>query len=285
MAENTNPLSKYYRQPAIYIGLPTGKSYYNDDVVEYTNTGELPVLPMTAKDELAFKTPDALMNGQATVDVIKSCMPNIKDPWNLVNYDLDTILLAIRIATYGETMEVGTTVPVINEQLNYNVNLVGLLETLKGLNFTDTVTTKDGFKVKLKPLTYKEITDTQIKTFQQQKQFAGITNSTLSEEEKTQRYAESFKQLNELNFGMLSDSIVSVTTPSDDIVTEKSHIIEFLENAESRRVKEIQDGLINLRNQAALKPLQIKCTEEQIKKGAPATFEVPLTFDNSNFFV
>jgi hypothetical protein len=285
MAENTNPLSKYYRQPAIYIGLPTGKSYYDADVVEPTTTGELPVLPMTAKDELAFKTPDALMNGQASVDVIKSCMPNIKDPWKLVNYDLDTILLAIRIATYGETMEVSTTVPVINEQMTHNINLVALLETIKNINFTDTVVTKDDFKVKLRPLTYKEITDTQIKTFQQQKQFAGITNSNLTEEEKTQKYAENFKQLNDLNFIMLSESIESITTPADETVTEKSQIVEFLENAESKRVQEIQDGLIKIRNQAALKPLKIDCTEQQIKQGAPATFEVPLTFDNSNFFV
>ena len=285
MVENTNPLSKYYRQPAIYIALPTGKDYYGSDVVQPTETGELPVLPMTAKDELAFKTPDALMNGQATVDVIKSCMPNIIDPWNIVNYDLDTILLAIRIATYGETMDVTTTVPVVNEQITHSINLVALLETIKNIQFKDSVTTKDGFTVKLKPLTYKEITNTQIKTFQQQKQFAGITNSSLSEEEKTQRYAESFKQLNDLNFVMLSDSIISITTPGGEEVTEKTQIIEFLENTQSKRVQEIQEGLMELRNQAALKPIKINTTEEQIKKGAPATFEIPLTFDNANFFV
>jgi len=33
-----------------------------------------------------------------------------------------------------------------------------------------------------------------------------------------------------------------------------------------------------------LKPLSMKSTEEQIKKGAPATYEVPVTFDTANFF-
>ena len=33
-----------------------------------------------------------------------------------------------------------------------------------------------------------------------------------------------------------------------------------------------------------MKPIKVKATEEQIKKGVPATFEVPITFDNSNFF-
>jgi hypothetical protein len=60
---------------------------------------------MTAKDELMLKTPDALMNGQATVEVIKSCVPSIKNPWHMPSIDIDTILIAIRIATYGENME------------------------------------------------------------------------------------------------------------------------------------------------------------------------------------
>ena len=110
MTENTNPLQKYYRQPAIYIKLPSAGRYYDANTYTPTETGEIPVLPMTAKDELSFKTPDALINGQATVDVIKSCVPNLLDPWKMVNYDTDTILLAIRIATYGETMDISYAV-------------------------------------------------------------------------------------------------------------------------------------------------------------------------------
>ncbi len=78
MTENSNPLGKYYRQPAIYIKLPSQGRYYPPDVFTPTETGEIPVFPMTAKDELAFKTPDAMINGQGTVDVVKSCIPNFK---------------------------------------------------------------------------------------------------------------------------------------------------------------------------------------------------------------
>ena len=47
----------------------------------------------------------------------------------------------------------------------------------------------------------------------------------------------------------------------------------------------MQEKMIALRAQAQVKPIRLKATEEQIKKGAPVSFEVPLTFDNSNFFV
>jgi hypothetical protein len=285
MVENTNPLNKYYRQPAIYISLPSKGRYYTSSVYTATQTGEIPVLPMTAKDEMAFKTPDAMINGQATVDVIRSCCPNILDPWQLTNYDLDTVLLGIRIATYGETMDVTATVPVVNEQMGHTVNLPSLLETVKNVEIKDSFRTKNGFTVHIKPLTYKDITDTQVKTFEQQKIVATVNSSQLSEEEKTQRYADAYRKLTELNFDMLSTSFTKITTPEGTEVTDREQIKEFLNNADSKLVNEMQDEMIRLRSQAQVRPIQLKATDEQIKKGAPVSFTVPLTFDNSNFFV
>jgi hypothetical protein len=285
MVENTNPLNKYYRQPSIYITLPTKGRYYSADVYTPTQTGEIPVLPMTAKDEIAFKTPDAMLNGQATVDVIKSCCPNILNPWQLTNYDLDTVLLAIRIATYGETMDITATIPVINEQISHTVNLPALLETVKNVEIKDSFRTKNGFTVHVKPLTYKDVTETQTQTFEQQKIVMTVTASQLTDEEKSKRYAEAYQKLTVLNFEMLSTSFTKIITPDGTEVADRDQIKEFLNNAESKIVNEMQDGMINLRSQVAIKPLNLKTNEEQIKRGAPVSFTVPLTFDNSNFFV
>ena len=202
MVENTNPLNKYYRQPAIYISLPTKGRYYSAQTYTATQTGEIPVLPMTAKDEMSFKTPDAMINGQATVDVIRSCCPNILDPWQLTNYDLDTVLLGIRIATYGETMDINATVPVVNEQMGHTINLPSLLETVKNVEIKDSFRTKNGFTVHIKPLTYKDITDTQVKTFEQQKIVATVNSSQLSEEEKKISFLNKafiFQKVNEVD--------------------------------------------------------------------------------------
>ena len=57
------------------------------DVIDMTSTTELPVSPMTAMDEIKFKTPDALMNGQGVVDVIQSCIPDIKNIPILIRID------------------------------------------------------------------------------------------------------------------------------------------------------------------------------------------------------
>jgi len=285
MVENTNPLNKYYRQPAIYISLPSKGKYYTAESYQQTETGEIPVMPMTAKDEIAFKTPDAMINGQATVDVIKSCCPNILDPWQLTNYDLDTVLLGIRIATYGETMDINATVPVVNEQISHTVNLPALLETVKNIEIKDSFTIETGFEVFVKPLTYKQTTNAQVKTFEQQKMVAAVGQSQMTDEQKSQKFAEAHKALTELNFEILSTSFSKIKTPDGQTVEDQDQIKEFLHNADSKTVNDLQNKMLEIRNQAQVKPIKLKTTEEQIKKGAPVTFETPLTFDNSNFFV
>ena len=282
--ENSNPLQKYYRQPAIYIKLPSGGRYYPKEAFTPTETGEIPILPMTAKDELAFKTPDAMINGQSTVDVIKSCVPNMLDPWKMVNYDTDAVLLAIRIATYGETMDVNYRVPVTNEEQSHTINLPALLEDLGRVEIVDETTTSTKFKIEIEPLTYKTLTKIQIARFEQQKMYGTIDNSTMTDEAKQTAFAKSFATLNMVNFSLLVDSIKSITTPEGNTVVDRAQIIEFCNNADAKTVTEIQEKLSELRVQAQIPPLRIKTTEEQIKKGVPATFEVPITFDNSNFF-
>jgi len=284
MTENANPLNKYFRHPAIYVSLPSGTNY-PPHVITPSQTGELGVMPMTAKDEIRFKTPDALMNGQGVVDVIQSCVPEIKDAWQIKSYDLDTILIAIRIATYGETMEINFNVPKVKETVTHSVNLPAILDQLKATKIDPDITLDDGLKITVRPLTYKDMTSTSLQTFQQQKMYTAIQDSKLPDEDKAKRFNEAFKTLTELNASIILKNIEKVTMQDGTEIADPTHIKEFVENANAVLVKEIEDKLAALRGQGAVKPLKMKATEEQIKKGAPASYEVPVTFDTSNFFV
>lgn len=283
--EKTNPLSQYYRQPQIYIALPSDGKFYESDVIDAKANKEYAVLPMTAVDEMSFKMPDSLMNGQSTVDVIKSCIPSIKDPWKIVNYDLDTVLIAIRIASYGETMEVTVGVPNTNEQVTHTVNLPQMLEQIKSQKISNECQLSSGLKIKVKPLTYKHITEAQLKTFEQQRIYSQVSQSELSTEEKTKRFSDSFKQLNALNSQMLIDNIAEIILPSGESVENTNHIRDLIDNADAKFIKELENKLIDIRQQGSIKPFRVNATEEQIKNGAPTTYEVPITFDNANFFV
>lgn len=279
------PLEKYYRQPAVYIKLPSGGKYYDNTVFTPTETGEIPVLPMNAKDELSFKTPDAMMNGQATVDVIKSCVPNFLDPWKMVNYDTDVVLLAIRIATYGETMNIKYRTPVTGDEMEHTVNLPALLEDLAKVQIKDEVTTSKGFKIIMEPLTYTTLTKVQLANYESQKMYSALDNSALADADRTKVFRDTFEKINKINFSLLVDGIQKITTPNGEEVVDRKQIIDFCNNTDAKTVEEIQSLLGQLRNQTQIPPLKMKATEEQIKKGVPATYEVPMTFDNSNFFV
>ena len=284
MVENSNPLNKYFRQPAVYVSLPTGGNY-PPHVIEHSKTGELGVMPMTAKDEIRFKTPDAIMNGEGVVEVIQSCVPSIKDAWQVKSYDLDTILIAIRIATYGETMDINFNVPIANEQASNTLNLPAILEEIQRQEIKNECTLKDGLKVQVRPLTYKDMTSTALRTFQQQKMYSTVQDSKLGDEEKVKKFNEAFKSLTELSMSLLLRNIEKITTPEGTEVTDPVQIKQFVENANATVITELQDELNLLRIQGSTKPVKLKATEEQIKKGAPATYEVPVTFDTANFFV
>ena len=285
MTDNTNPLKRYYRQPQISIQLPSKQKYYPETVVQKTVTGEHPVLPMTAIDELSFRTPDSMMSGQSTVDVIRSCIPTILDPWQLVNYDIDTVLIAIRIASYGETMDVTATVPVTNEQMTHTINLPQVLDNLRREQITDTCVMKDGLTIQIRPLTYRQITQSQLKTFEQQKIYSQVAQSEMTTEDKTKKFMDGFKILSELNMDLLVGNIDLIRMPTGESVNDKEHIKQFIQNADARMIKELETKLAEMRQQGSIKPIRIKATEEQIKAGSPVSYDVPITFDNANFFV
>ena len=284
MTENTNPLNKYFRQASIYVSLPSGTNYPTD-VVAPSETGEIGVMAMTAKDEIRFKTPDALMNGQGVVEVIQSCVPSIKDAWQIKSYDLDTILIAIRIATYGETMDMNFNVPNTSETVVHSINLPALLDDISRQKVDTEFTMKDGLRIAVQPLTYRDMTSTSLQTFQQQKMYTAIQDSKLSDDDKAKRFNDAFRKLTELNASIILKNIASITMTDGTVITDPAHIKEFVDNANATVIKEIENKLTDLRGQGAVKPLKMKATEEQIKKGAPASYEVPVTFDTSNFFV
>jgi hypothetical protein len=277
-----NPLRKYFRQPKVYITLPSRGKFYPEGVLNMPETGELPVFAMTAKDELIIKTPDALLNGQATVDVIKSCIPNITNPWLMPSVDLDACLVAIRIATYGEKLDITTKVPVLGEEREFSVDLRQILNKLVTPEYENILKLND-INVELKPLSYKEFTDSNLKTFEEQRIFSLVNDDNMDDSEKLSRFSESFKKLTDLTVNMLSKSIAKIQI-GDDEVTSRSHIEEFVDNVDKEFFKGITDHLEQQRKKFAIEPIKVKSNEEDVAAGVPEEWEVPVTFDQSNFF-
>lgn len=272
---NNNPLRQYFRRPALYLKLPSAGKFYPEDAINLPENGEIPIYPMTAIDEITSKTPDSLYNGVAVVEIIKSCAPNIKDPWQLPVTDLDAILVAIKAASSNEGLEVQTVCPSCNESNDYKVNLSGILSSIKSGNY-DNVLKLNDLKIKFKPLNYKEINETNIAQTELQK----IVISNMSKENEEEKLLESSKiitKLNELTFEIVTKCIESIEAPSG-LVTEKEYIIDFLKNCSRNNFETIKEKSIELRQSSETKPLQMKCPS------CSHEYEQPFTLNVSDFF-
>jgi hypothetical protein len=278
-----NPLQRFMRQPKIYITLPSEGKYWPAGTIDVPDNGQLPVYSMTAKDEMLFKTPDALMNGQAVVDVIQSCIPNIKNAWNTPSIDMDIILIAIRIATYGEKMAVTVNVPVINEELDYEVDLHQFIDKVSNNQWIEQIPITDEMVLFIRPLTYRHLTKISMKSFETNKIIQIASNDKLSDQEKLDMVSNSFKVLSDLTTDMMVGTIYKIKTPDGD-VTETRYIKEFIENADKSIYDTVQQHINDLKEQNELKPVVISTDLTQQEAGAPATFEVPINFDQSTFF-
>jgi hypothetical protein len=278
-----NPLAKHFRQPKIYIRLPSGGEYY-EGALEKTENGEYPVLGMTARDELMFKTPDALLNGQATVDVIQSCIPNIKNAWNVPNIDLDVLLIAIRIASFGEKLDVTFKVPGLNEERSYDVDLRLLLDQLYN-NLYDNVVNVNEFSIELRPTSYKYFTEVALRTFEEQRIFVLMRDNSISESDKISKIQESFKRLTDINLELVKNSILSIRHQNEQSVTDRNHIDEFINNCDKEFFEAVIKHVESQKEKFSIKPLTVNFSKEDQDKGAPPTVEIPITLDQSNFFV
>ena len=282
---SVNPLSVYMRQPKIYIRLPSNGQFWPEGSLVMTENGEFPVYSMTAKDELALKIPDALMNGQAIVDVIQHCVPNVKNAWNCTNLDLDLILIAIRLATYGEMM----TVPVkFNDELEleYQLDLRIVMDGLiNRISWDPVVPINDELTVFVRPLTYKHISRAAIEAFETQKIMNVVNDEKMSEEQKIKLFQESFAKLTDATLSTIINSIDRIESPGG-VTSDPEHIYEFINNIDKDMYSKIESHLTNLREQNNIKPMQVAVTEEMRAKGVTGdTVDVPITFDPSTFFV
>lgn len=276
MSIANNPLKQYFRRPGIYLKLPSGGLGYEPGVIEMTETGDLPVYPMTAIDEITSKTPDALYNGGAVVDIISSCIPAIKQPWKITSVDLDAILVAIKIATNGNEMEIETTCNKCEETSKFGVNLSMILNNFKSGDYENGLVI-DQLKIKFRPLDYKSLAASSIKQFEIQKSII-VINSMDEGPAKDEKSAEILKTITDSTVDILVDTIDCIITP-EAIVNEREYIMDFIRNTDKRTFETIRDHSVKLRESTQTQPLHITCTH------CSHEYDQPFTLNISDFFV
>lgn len=278
MTQNTNPLADFYRNPKLYVSLPSGTDFYTKDIVEMPEVGELPVYPMTAKDDLLTKNPDALLNGDAVIKLVKSCVPAVINPAELLAPDMEAILIAIRKASSKDKfMEVARNCPECDAENKFDLDLALVLSNAQEIEAVKQITLSNGLLAELSPTNYIHTVQGAKAVIEQNRNFQNIDPSQSDEQLKA--LGDALEKLSIMNYQVIIESINSITIPNGDTVTDPVLISEFLENVEKEIGMELNDAVSDINNGGVEKDLEMQCSEcEHI-------YTTSINFDPVGFFL
>ena len=269
-----NPLQQYFRQPKIYVALPSGGVYNAAGAVEGDLTN-MPIFGMTGMDEIILKTPDALISGESAVRVVESCCPNVKDAWGISSIDTTLLYAAIKIATFGNTISVTQICTNCSTDNDYDLDLNVVVEHYGHCKYDNKLVIGE-LTVKTQPLTYRQTTDLNIKTFKLQQRLAQI-KTLESEDEQNALFKELFNELRAAQNELYLASVESVEV-NNTVVTDKGFILEWLTNCDKDTFDAIRNHVDKNRDAWKLPTYPVKCTTCNTES------EVYIELDQTNFF-
>lgn len=273
--ENANPLAAFFRAPGLHVKLPTGGAFLPENEFDPTLAHDLPVYPMRAADELLLKSPDALMSGHAIIGLIKSCVPGIRDPKKISTPDLDVLLLAIRAATFGDTMELEVECPECEQENSFTCSLGAIMSTVTSVPHENPVRMTDDVVVYVRPYTLEIATRVALATFEEARKIQGAED--LPSEERTKIVNECYDNLNRLNMRALASSIVKVVVPGS-VVSNPNHIAEFIGNTDRNWIEKIEDRLKAVNAMGIDKTVAAQCA------ACEHEWKAAIEFNPSTFF-
>jgi hypothetical protein len=258
--ENNSPLSKFKRQPKLYIDLPSKGIWYPKGTLDKAE--ELEVYSMTANDEISIKTPDALYTGHAITRVIENCVPAIKNAWLIPMPDMDYILASIRLASYGEDIELSNTCSSCKNEDTYKLGIKYILDYTQSTGEKQTYEIAvEGFKFFLRPLTYKEYTEIQQNTIQIQRTLYQSIAKMEEGEEKQKRIDEMYTKLADITKFAVCTTIIRVETPEGETEDNPKFIQDFLINGDKEFFNAVKKAYLDNQDVTKLPKVSVTCSQ------------------------
>jgi hypothetical protein len=251
-----------FRIPEVYLSWPSGGKCWRAGSIEnpYLPAG---VCPMTIHDELTIRIPDSLISGLATVQVLQSCIPQIKNGWMIPVADLIPALRSIYIAGNQQGLDIRMKCPKCDTHSEYTLDLANL--TIDTSYWWDKRNVGE-FVISFKSPTFQDLNAYNLTMFQNQKKMIQLRTLDDSDEFKRTESIVIVENMILNVSNLLSASIESVEVPSDNIlVTDRGHIFEFLQNLEKDITEELHEFIIDALNKSSIPDMPCVCPEESCK--------------------
>ena len=313
---SNNPLMQFARHAELSTKLASSPTWYPEGFIQYTLNGEVEVYPMLPKDELMLYNPDALLSGQAIVNLIKSCCPSVLNPEKLYFPDANILLLAIKKATYGNEHKQSFMCPECAKKIEklkspetsekekkeiekllkdkkitdheeehiYEIDqLLGSISYLKDeyeINIDNLIYNLRPYTLKVKEQ-YSLINAQRTKLLKMYRETLNRTED-MSEEEKN----STISKINDIqaiminaNNEIITEGINFIKLPDESIINDKKLIKEFIDNCKTEVITKLTEELTSI-NDIGL-PKEVPC----ICSFCNHEWNIPLSgFNQSDFF-
>ena len=278
MENRINPLKQYFRKPGIWIKLPSQGNFYKDKPTDLNEMGEIPIYPLTAKDELMLKNADALLNGSAITQMINSCAPSITDPMVMPAIDLDAVLVAIKRCTYGESQDVTCSCPKCETANEVSINLNQIISSIKSVEKLEPVELDNGIKVFIKPVTVHNLLNLNWVQFEQIRNIQLAEQNNVDETTKVNLMQKSYQVLTEKNIDIVSSCIDTVLLPDGIAVTDNENIKDWINDLSKPDFTKIEESIMVTSSMGIDKEFNVNC------KNCNTDFKSSLDLNPTTFF-
>jgi hypothetical protein len=275
-----NPLTQYFRVPKLYVKLPSGGQFYDKQDLDLSVNGEVAVHALTAIDQLLLRTPDALLNGESLIKVVQSCVPGIRNAKQLVEPDINAILLAIKIATNGDTQDMEIKCPSCDHENTYAIHLSHMLETATEVPTDQTVEYEQSLLIHLRPYDFIQRNLTLLNEINYNNAIKMLQNdSDTDDTAKIQSASRTIDQMSRRTFAIVAQSITHITIMSSgEQVTDRQFIEEFLSGITKEQSEAILDKIKELNRSG------INTTHDFACAACGHDWQQDIDFDPTSFF-
>lgn len=241
--------------PHVDIALPTrGRFYVQGEVIDDNySPDEIPVGPISVLDESSFRDPLMMISGKAVTKMINRVCPAITDPGKLCELDIQAILIACRIASYGPIMTISTDCSCgetnqLQIDLNEHILRFDPYSEEEWEKFIVRIE-ETGQVVHLRPMLYDDIinmTMGMISSSNKIAAFDDVGDDEALSKEFIEMYASVWNETINNNIHALVDSILTVYTSKGQPVTDRETILEWIGTLSPSNTKLITDSITDI---------------------------------------
>jgi hypothetical protein len=293
--DQENPLKGLFRKPKLNIGLPSRGKWYPAGTLELNSEGKVSIYALTATDDIKLKTGDPTLTGKSIYDVIQSCCPAIKDASIIPHIDMETLLLAIKVASYGETLEFVVSVPNTRLTRTIKMNSNDLFAQMNNIEWDDVLEVKDNEKTsiaKIRPVSMAEVFTATRALMAQNKMLTSAIGGTEIVDEEV--FSSATAIIANSSIDMVCDSIIElvIQRASDDSIIckldsslpdDKQRIKHILKSCDVEYYNVFKDHIESQKEKYVFKSGIMQSTEQEKMAGAPEEWEATFTLIGSNF--